>query len=680
MLPAGPNPTAHATAEQDNHSNHVLTALKADPPTSSPCKPETASATGIRPHAANSFLADAHSDRRLVPALLEDQLQAPGSGVEALLAGQTETTPHKDPAAAACVTTLRVELLSAGAQDTCVQLPTAPQTDPPTDRQTRQAPASVSPTAVVTQTVSTYSAAAEEVKPAVEAPVNPELSRQADDLAQAPAGPDVSPALASGKAQTSLGDAVLIAGLASSPPQPTGRASAMASREDVLMAPATGVGAEPTAASLAVGTDGLLPEAPETAAAALKPCTVDEAVSANADGSDAQALPAAEAAKEAAAQEAAVPADQEAAVPADALKAATTTAEELQKRPGNEVLASSSVPQMVASSLQDPVGVPPAPPIRSPPKQPPPCNLAVRSGAALNSAAQASAHSPDHWWKLCQTAGLAAGLAKEAATAQASAAPSPDQEGAQVGASMEASFRAMASVPLLPQASIGAASMDTAVREQASGPSSHKVPHPAANSLRAPSTEKVLAAAPLDQADDPAADPAQDPARNPLHAQVFTPPWAGPEATNANPSITADRPAGSDVHVAAADQQLAAGEPAGQQPAPPAPAGASPSAVAPAVAAAVKSQPKRAARSRQSAAAKEAAAPAASLTAMTMSEKGRGAELVGQRIEVWWSGEKKYLPGVVKAFNPFKVPPFQDLVSSGLTQTAQSTVFKACAT
>ena len=660
-MPAGPSPTALPTAKQDNHSNPVLTDLTADQPISRTQKDASVSATRTRPHAASSFVANAHSDKRLVPALLGTKLQAPGSGVEALLAGQTETTPHKDPAAAACVTNLPVEVLSAAAQEISVQVPTAPQTEPPTDWQARQVPASVSPTAVIPPTMSTCSGAAEEVNPAVEAPVSPELSSQADDVAQAPAGPDVSPALASDKAQTSVDDAALLDGLATSLVQPTGRASAMASTEDVLMASATVISAQPTAASVAVAADDLLPEAPATAAAAPKPGTGDEADSADADGSVAQPLPAAEAAKEAAAQEA--------AVPADALKAATTTAGELQTRPTNEVLAASSVSQMIgtqtelaATSLQDPVGLPPAPPTSSPPKQPAPCNLAVRSDAAPNSVAQAPAHSPGHWWQLCQTAGLAAS--------------SLDQAGPQLGASMEASFRAMPSVPLLPQASMhGAAPVNTAVSEQASGPSSHGERHPAANSTSVPSTENLPAATQLDQANDPAADPAQDPATNSLYAQVLTPPWAG--ATDANPSITAFRAAGSDVHVPAANQQLAAGELAGQQPTLPAPAGVSPSDVVPAVAAAVKSQPKRATRFTQSAAAKESAAPAASLTTLTTSEKGRGAELIGQRIEVWWSGEKRFLPGVVKAFNSSKVPPFQDLVGSDLMQIAQLTVSKA---
>ena len=654
---------------QDNHPNQVLTDLTADAPTSSTQKAASVSRTSTCPHAATSVLADAHSDSSRVPASLGNKLQAPGSGVEALLAGQTETTPQKGPPAAACATDFPVEEFSAGAQDTSVQLPTAPQTDPPTDRQTCQAPASMSSTSVTAKTMS--SRAAEGGKPAVEAPVSLELSSQADDLAQAPAGPDVSPALAHGKAQTSFNDAALPAGLDFSSPQPTEPTSAS---KDVQMAPETGFGAHSTAVpSLAVATNGLLLEAPAIAAAALKSGT---AVSTNPNGSIAQPLPAAEAAKEAAFQEA--------AVPANALKSTGTTVGELQRCPSSMLLAPCSGAQKVApatvpaaSSLQDPVGPPsPGGPTL---KQAAPRHPAVHPdahAAVPNSNSPASAHSPHDSWSLRQAAGLDPGLAREAATAQASA-PLLDQAGAQVGASLGTSFREPASVTLPCQAGMqGAAPMDTVVSHQASGPCSHEEAHPAATSLSVATTEKLAAATQPNQASDPAVDPAGDPATHPLHAQVFAPPGAGAESTDANPSIIAVRAVGSDAHVPAAEQRLAAGEPAGQQSTAMAPAGASASAVAttvaPAMAPAVKSQPRRATRFRQSAeAAPEAAAPAACLTTTTTSENGRGAELVGQRIEVWWSGEKKYLPGVIKAFSPSKVNFIQGLLSLSLVQTAQ---------
>lgn len=621
--------------EQDNLSNQVLTDLTANPPISSTQQAASVSATGTRAYAATSPLAEAPADKRLVPALLGDQTQASSAGVEALL--HTETTPHKDSAAAACGTDLPVEALSAGAQ--FVQLPTAPHTDPLTDRQTCCAPAPMPPTPVIAKTVATSSRLAEEVKPAVQGPVSLELSSQADDIAQAPAGPCVSPAPASGKAQTSVDAAAPPAGLDASSPQATGQASV----------------------SLAFTTDDLQPEAPAIAAAAAKPGAVVEAVCTNADGSAADPLPVTEAAQEAAAQET--------AVPADALKSTTAAVGELQMYPPSVPLAPSSGAQQVGpangpatSLLQDPVWLPPPPPRCLPPNQAAPCNPAVRSdthAAVPNSVAPASAHSPDSWWTLYQIAGLAPGLAKEYATALASA-PSLNQAQDQVTASVEGSFRELASVPLPHHASMqGAAPIDTAVSKQASGPSSCEEPHPVFKPLSVPTAEKLAAATPPHQTGNPAEGPAGDPVTNPVHAQVLNPPWAGAEHTDANPSIIAVSAAGSDVHVPAANQQLAAGELAEQQPTASAFAEAPASAVAQvaaqAMAPAVKAQPKRATRSRQSAAAKEAAAPAASLTTMTMSEKGRGAELTGQRIEVWWSGEKKYLPGVIKAFSPSKV-------------------------
>ena len=630
-------------AELSRAATHApVPALHLIPPSSPTQKPKTASATGAHTHTATSLLADADSCRGLSPALLRGQHQAPDFGKNALRVGQTETTPHKPQAAVAFGTDLPVETVSADAQNISVQQPTAPQTDPPTDRQTHKAAASVSPSADISpQTVLSPSGAAEEVKPAVEPPFGSEVSSQGDAHAQAPAGPDADPAPAPGKAQTIVDDVALLAGLAISPPQPTRQASAQANREDVQMASATGLGGQPTAASLAVATDDSPIESSAKAAAVLEADTADQAVSTGTDGSVAQPLPAAEAATEAAAQET--------AVPADALRSAAMTAGKLQTQPTNG--PPSSVPQKVgtptepaaAASLLDPFGLPPPPPTSSSRKEAAPCNPAGHSdahAAVSNSVAQAAAQSPNQWWTMCQVEGLAAGLVREAATAQAPV-PSPYQ----------ASLKELASVPLPHQASMqGAAPMNTAVSKQASGPSSHQEPYSAANSLSVATT----AVTPPDQASDSAADPTGHPVTNYLHAQVFTPPWAGAEPTIAHPSISAARAAGSHMHVPAADQQLAAGQPAGQQPVAATNAGASASAVAPAV----MSQPKRATRSRQSTAAKEAAAPAASLITTTMSRNGMGAELVGQRIEIWWSGEKRYLPGVVKSFIPSKVLPY----------------------
>lgn len=213
MLFAGTNPTAHPAAKQDQHpASQVLTSSIADPPPSPTQKPQTASATGPHIHTATSLLADADSNRGLSPALLGGQHQASGSGKDALLAGPTETMPHKAQAAIAFGTDLPVETVSADAQNTSVQRPTAPQTDPPTDRPSHQAPASVSPSAVISPlTVSTFSGAAKEVAPAVELPFDSEVSSQADAFAQAPVGPAADLALTPGKAQTSVMQPCLLA-------------------------------------------------------------------------------------------------------------------------------------------------------------------------------------------------------------------------------------------------------------------------------------------------------------------------------------------------------------------------------------------------------------------------------------------------------------------------------------
>lgn len=295
---------------------------------------------------------------------------------------------------------------------------------------------------------------------------------------------------------------------------------------------------------------------------------------------------------------------------------------------------------------------------------------------------------------------------REAATAQVPAS-SQYQAGVQVKASDEAPRQQPAAVPSASQAKgqdeapMEIAPMEIAV-EHAAGPSSHEIPHPSANSLSVP-TARQLATPPLDEMSGAAVDHSPGPATDPLQPRACTPPSTKPmeshglQAMNTNPSTTAVQAAGREGSVPAAEQQLPPERPSGQPPIAPATAGASASAVAPAATATagtsasamapaapatagtsasavppaatttVKPQPKpkRATRFRQNAAAKEVAAPAASLTTTTSSGRARGPDPVGQRIEVWWSGEDRFLPGVVIAFSPSKVPPLREIVSSG---------------
>ena len=736
MLPAGPNTTTHAAAEQENQPSHVLTALTADSPSSSSHKPTTASATGIHPHAATYVPADTHSDNAPVHALPGGQPPAPELSKEAVLASHIDTTPHKVSASAAKTPHHAVEAVSTDALPTSVQLPIAPQTDPHTDRQRQTASASVSPTAVISPTSELSRDAVEEGALAVELPASPELSSTANALAPAPAGPDVVPALARGKAQTREDGAALVAGLSTSPPHPSGQAPAQASSNDTQVAIAPPLDTQSAAACLAVATGDSMPADPAEAVAADGAKAVDQAGTTDAAATDAVTKDAVttgavttdtgttDAVTTDAVTTDAVTTDATQQLPAAALQSAILPAGEIG--PSAEPSAPSSVPQQVklpndlaVLSLQDsvglappppespvgltpppptsPIGLPPPPPTSSvglpppPPTSPPltqvvPRNLALHSdadAAVPTSAAPTSAQTPGQWWTLCHTAGLATGLAREAATAQHPTS-SQHQAGVQVSASEEAPPQKPPAAPSANQAKgQGAAPMEISVGEQAAAPASHEIPALPANSLSVP-TASQLAVPAMEGA---AVDCIPNPTAEPPHSQVCTPPSTEPmeshgmQAMNASPSITAVRAAGSEEALPAAEHQLPPGKPSRQQsavaatagasasavaPAAPATAGASASAVTPAVAPIVKPQPKRVTRFKQNAATKEAAAPAASPTTTTSSGKTRGVDLVGQRIEVWWSGEDKFLPGVVTAFTPSKVLPLRDIVSSGL--------------
>ena len=632
-MPPGSTRPAHAEAELDSHPSQVSTALTADSPPTSTQEPEPASAPSTQPHAASPSLADVHTDRNLTPTLLGASLQVLDSKENAssgLAAGQTDTDAQQVSAAAAHGKNFPVEVLSADAQATSVQLPT--------DSQINQATSSVSPSAVVgSQAVSTSmeaaetatEIAAEEKAPAVELHVSPELSSLADGVAQAPAGPDANPAPA--KAHASL-DTGLLAGLDVLSPEATARQS---SRKDVQMASAAISATQPASVSSAVAADDSPPEAAARARAAKPASTVDQAVSADAEGNAAQPRPAAAAAPQAAAQEV--------ALSADAPRASALSAAELQTHSQSEPLEAPT--ELSRLPAKDSSGTSLSLSEGAPPTQPASCSrLAVylpysnATVANSGSVAQASGHSPAH------TAGLPAGTMREAATAQA-LVPSPDEAGVR-----------------------GRASLETSVRGQASAPSSVETADPA-DSVLGVSTEKQAAAPSPNESCDPAAEPIGDPASDTPRAQVSNPPRTGSKPINSNPSMTADKAVGSKVSMSAADQQLPPGKPSEQLL-------TALATAAPAVVTAVPSvepQPKRVTRSRQTnnaaaisyagaqvaagstAAPSAAAVPAASLTTMTTSGKGSGVELIGQRIEVWWSGEMKYFPGIVKAFTPSKV-------------------------
>lgn len=312
---------------------------------------------------------------------------------------------------------------------------------------------------------------------------------------------------------------------------------------------------------------------------------------------------------------------------------------------------------LVTVSMNDPTRVPPPLPKVGPQLQPAPGSLAIglvqppdADTTLASSVASAAAHPS------VQTAGQAAGSTRGNPTAQALPPPS-DQF----------------SAPDM-------ASMDSFMKEHASKPSSHDtVDHPASASLAAPTGKQAADPIPY-QTCHQAAEPTGGSAPTLPHAQASDPPGTGSPPLDPTPNIPADDPAGSGLSAPSADQQLPTGKPSE----PPPPMVATTGGVAPVVAtavAAIRTRPKRVSRSREATTsvdalatgAKRAAASCASVvpaalltTGTTDSGKGRGVELVGQRIEVWWSGNKEFFAGTVKAYTSKVLLPMKSALSCHL--------------
>ena len=189
---------------------------------------------------------------------------------------------------------------------------------------------------------------------------------------------------------------------------------------------------------------------------------------------------------------------------------------------------------------------------------------------------------------------------------------------------------------------------------------------PAAEPTAEPATAQASAASP-GQTLTPATDPTGLPAQSTPLPRVFMPPWTAPPVTHATATsdTAADTATDTGALMTHINQQLPAGKPS-----------AGPQSATASDAVAARPQPKRVTRARQATSAKGKSAsgtaaraagragpsglsaagraattgPSASETTQTTPGKGRGKELVGQRIEVWWSGEKGFFPGTVKSF------------------------------
>ena len=200
---------------------------------------------------------------------------------------------------------------------------------------------------------------------------------------------------------------------------------------------------------------------------------------------------------------------------------------------------------------------------------------------------------------------------------------------------------------------------------QASGPFPGEDKLPAVQPTAVHTTQQASAASP-DETMVPAGQPTRLPAGSLSLPRVFLPPWTAPlptMSTATHATATSD----TDAIMTLVNQQPKAGKPSAdsnQQPKAGKPSADSRPPTAPDTAAA-RPQPKRVTRARQSTTSKAksgsvtaarvagragASGPAASETTQTTPGKVRGRELVGQRIELWWSGENDFFPGTVKAF------------------------------
>ena len=337
--------------------------------------------------------------------------------------------------------------------------------------------------------------------------------------------------------------------------------------------------------------------------------------------------------------------------------------------------------------------------------------LAAEQVEQPNVAVQALQASPDQTGQLCaaalasspqehdvavQALGMLRDQPQEPCTAAAASAPSlhpTEGPGSAVQASAPAysltQHAEQASAPLSDQT----AQPGAAVEESAPSPQLAGKTMPSAASLLQTDgpagrstglSSEAEATAPVSgQSPISFAGPQGDPAANTAPSKVFNPPWSAATATDAHPhpdnttatdahphpdtttatdahphpNTTTNTPAGTIASANPKPQQASVGKlPQGSAPA----ATTAGTDMPPAVSAPVThtkrgTRRKNAAKTKTktgagSSAFKAGAAAAVSVTTATNPGSRRGPELVGQRIEVWFSGVKAFLSGSVKSY------------------------------